>query len=42
MIFKLIVTFEKSELTKLEKKSKPYVRSIWSRVKFYRTDEYLK
>lgn len=39
MIFKLIVTFEKSELTKFEKESKPYIRSTWSRVKFYRTAE---
>jgi len=39
MIFKLIVTFEESEFTKLEKESKPYVRSIWCSVKFYRTAE---
>ena len=38
MIHKLTVIFEETELTKLEKESKPYVVSIWSRSKFYRTE----
>ena len=39
MLCKLIVTFEETELTKLEKDSEPYVVSTWSEFKFYRTEK---
>ena len=39
MLHKLTVTFEETELTKLEKDSEPYVVSTWNESKFYRTEE---
>ena len=42
MISKLVVTFEKSELTKYEETSKLNLLSTWKDFKVFRTEEYLK